>query len=125
MNWKLALEIAVTHLVTKKRQSLVAMMGVLFGISMFLVMISFMTGVNQFLADITMDNTPHIHISNPVKIKPQTIIGEADKQADHTAWFVVHHQRPKNDLPKIKDALLIADKLEQLPEVKGVAPEVN
>jgi lipoprotein-releasing system permease protein len=125
MNWKLALEIAVTHLVTKRRQSLVAMMGVLFGISMFLVMISFMTGVNRFLADITMDNTPHIHISNPVEIKPTTIIGEADQHPDGTAWYVVHHQRPKNDLPRIKDALLVADKLEQLPQVKGVAPEVN
>ena len=58
MNWRLALGIAVTHLVTKKKQTLVAMLGVTFGISMFLVMISFMTGVNQFLEDMAMDIRP-------------------------------------------------------------------
>jgi lipoprotein-releasing system permease protein len=47
MNTKLAFQIAVTHLVTKRKQSLVAMLGVMFGISMFIVMISFMTGVNN------------------------------------------------------------------------------
>ena len=58
MNWRLALGIAVTHLVTRKKQTLVAMLGVTFGISMFLVMISFMTGVNQFLEDMAMDIRP-------------------------------------------------------------------
>ena len=125
MNWKLALEIAVTHLVTKKKQSLVAMLGVLFGISMFLVMISFMTGVNQFLEDMAMDNTPHIRIYNPVEVRPTTIVGKAAKDSGQGSWFVVYHQRPKDDLPKIKNALLIASELEKLPQVAGVAPQVS
>lgn len=125
MNWKLALQIAVTHLVTKKKQSLVAMLGVMFGISMFLIMISFMTGVNQFLEDITMDNTPHIHIYNPVEIKKETIVEEAGRKKENDDWYVVHHQRPQNDLPKIKNALLLVDQLEQLQGVQGVAPEVS
>ena len=124
MNWKLALSIAVTHLVTKKKQSLVAMLGVTFGISMFIVMISFMTGVNQFLEDMAMDNTPHIRIYNPVEVRQGTII-EKMKNTDGNAWFVVHHQRPKNDLPKIKNALFVADELEKMPEVFGVAPSVT
>lgn len=122
MNWKLALSIAVTHLVTKKKQSLIAMLGVMFGISMFLVMISFMTGVNQFLEDMAMDNTPHIRIYNPVEVKHATIIGKADNKNETNAWYVVHHQRPKNDLPKIKNAQFISDELEKQPLVMGVAP---
>lgn len=122
MNWKLALEIAVTHLVTRKKQSMVAMLGVLFGISMFLVMISFMTGVNQFLEDMAMDNTPHIHIYNPVEVKHTTIIGKAGNKND---WNVVSHQRPKNDLAKIKNAQYIAAQLEKLPQIVGVAPQVS
>lgn len=125
MNWKLALEIAVTHLVTKKKQSMVAMMGVLFGISMFLVMISFMTGVNQFLEDMAMDNTPHIRIYNPVEVRPSTIVGKAAKDSGQGSWFVVYHQRPKDDLPKIKNALYISSELEKLPQVAGVAPQVS
>ena len=125
MNWKLALDIAVTHLTTKKKQSLVAMLGVLFGISMFLVMISFMTGVNQFLEDMAMDNTPHIRIYNPVEVKNETIISKAYNKNEKNGWFVVHHQRPKNDLPKIKNAKLISDELEKMPQVIGVAPQVT
>jgi lipoprotein-releasing system permease protein len=152
MNWKLAMDIAVTHLVTKKKQSLVAMLGVLFGISMFLVMISFMTGVNRFLEDLAMDNTPDIHIYNPVEIKRGSIIGQADSAvrsagsvnpggpASHNApgtgpastagnsappWYIVLHQRPQNDLPKIKNAQFISEGLEKMPEVMGVAPQVT
>jgi len=125
MNWKLALEIAVTHLVTKKKQSMVAMLGVLFGISMFLVMISFMTGVNQFLEDMAMDNTPHIRIYNPVEVRPSTIVGKVANDSSAGSWYVVYHQRPKDDLPKIKNAQFIASELEKLPGVTGVAPQVT
>ncbi len=123
MNWKLAFSIAITHLVTKKKQSIVAMLGVLFGISMFIVMISFMTGVNQFLEDMAMDNTPHIRIYNPVEVKDKTIIGK--RTGNTNSWFVVHHQRPKNDLSKIRNGLLLAGELEKLPGVRGVAPQVS
>lgn len=119
------MDIAVTHLVSKKKQTLVAMMGVLFGISMFLVMISFMTGVNQFLEDMAMDNTPDIRIYKPVEVQASTIIGKAAGSANSQNWFVVHHQRPKDDLPKIKNAMTLAAELEKMPEVLGVAPLVS
>ncbi|MDX2048769.1 MAG: FtsX-like permease family protein [Chitinophagaceae bacterium] len=123
MNWKLAFDIAVTHLLTKKKQSIVAMLGVLFGISMFILMISFMTGVNQFLEDMAMDNTPHIRIYNPVEVKDETIIANHSKKPG--AWYVVHHQKPKNDLPKIKNGLLLSAELEKMPGVMGVVPQVS
>lgn len=125
MNWRLALDIALTHLVTKKKQSLVAMLGVMFGISMFIIMISFMTGVNQFLEDLAMDNTPDVHIYNPVQIKNNTIIRKAAAKDTLGRWFLVLHQRPKNDLPKIKNAQWLRDELEKLPQVAGVAPQVS
>jgi len=91
---------------------------------MFIIMISFMTGVNQFLEDMAMDNTPHIHIYNPVEVKASTIIGKVGNRSD-SSWYVVHHQRPKNDLAKIKNAQFISDQLEKLPQVAGVAPQVS
>jgi len=57
-------EIALTHLSSKKKQTFIAMMGVTFGISMFITMISFMTGVNEFLLELTLNDTPHIRIYN-------------------------------------------------------------
>lgn len=123
MNWKLAFGIATTHLLTKKKQTLIAMLGVTFGISMFIIMISFMTGVNQFLEDMAMDNTPHVRIYKPIEIKDETIIG--NNGSDENAWFVVNHQRPKNDLPKIKNGMQLVNNLEDMPEVLGVSPQVS
>lgn len=124
MNWKLAFQIAVTHLLTKKKQSVIAMLGVTFGISMFIIMISFMTGVNQFLEDMAMDNTPHVRIYKPIEIQDRKIIAQ-DAPQDADKWYIVEHQRPKNDLPKIKNGLMLMEQLEAMPEVLGVAPQVS
>ena len=123
MNWKLAFEIAITHLVTKPKQTIVAMMGVMFGISMFIIMISFMTGVNNFMEAMAMDGSPHVRIYNPLQVKDQKLIDQDGY--DKSTWFVVHHQRPKNDLSKIKNALFLADEMEKLSGVRGVAPQVS
>ncbi|WP_276134981.1 ABC transporter permease [Polluticoccus soli] len=124
MNWKLAFSIAVTHLVTKKKQSVIAMLGVTFGISMFIIMISFMTGVNQFTEDMAMDNTPHVRIYKPLDIEDNKIIATNKPQTDKQ-WYVVEHVRPKDELPKIKNGLKLAEQIESMPEVEGVAPQVS
>lgn len=124
MNWKLSLNIATTHLLTKKRQSIVAMLGVTFGISMFIIMISFMTGVNQFTEDMAMDNTPHVRIYKPLEIEDKKIIA-LDKPQKGNDWYVVEHQRPKNELSKIKNGLTLAQQIERMPEVMGVAPQLS
>lgn len=121
MNWKLTAQIAITHLVTKRRQSLIAMLGVTFGISMFIIMISFMTGVNQFLEDLAMDNTPHVHIYNPITIRKKALIPAASPNS----WTVVEHQKPGNDRPRIKDGLLLMQRIERMPGVLGAAPQVS
>lgn len=122
MNRKLALEIAVTHLITKKKQSIVAMLGVTFGISMFIIMISFMTGVNKFMEETAMDSAPHVRIYNPIRIKDEKIIEK--NYGNTSSWLVVAHQRPKNELAKVKNALLLISELEKNPAVEGVAPQV-
>src|SRR5215204_3810830 len=99
MNSTLIFSIAFTHLITKKKQTIVAMLGVVFGISMFIVMISFMSGVNQFMEDAAMDGSPHVRIYKPIQVTDRKIIGyDNPKAAD--GWFVVHHQLPDNDLPR-------------------------
>ncbi len=124
MNWKLAYTIAVTHLLSKKKQTVVAMLGVTFGISMFIIMISFMTGVNQFLEDMAMDNTPHIRIYKPIELKENKIIANGKDQTDKD-WYVLEHQRPKKELTKIKNGLIMAQRIADMPEVLGVAPQVS
>ncbi|HZH96053.1 MAG TPA: FtsX-like permease family protein [Flavisolibacter sp.] len=122
MNWKLAFNIALTHLFTKRKQTIVAMLGVTFGISMFITMISFMTGVNKWMEDVAMEGTPHLRIFNPIQVKEAKIIDAVYTGSNN--WLVVAHQKPGNELPKIKNAGLLTKNLEAIPEVEGVAPQL-
>lgn len=121
MNLKLAFSIAKTHLLAKKKQTLVAMLGVTFGISMFIVMISFMTGVNSFLFNVAIDGSPHIRIYNPVE---STKLTPAQKyNTDTTKLVMVSGKRPKNELPRLKNGLRIASEIEKMPGVTGVVAQ--
>lgn len=115
--------IAKTHLLAKKKQTLVAMLGVTFGISMFIVMISFMTGVNSFLFDIAIDGAPHVRIYNPIE---STQLTPAQKVVDTASTLIMTSgKRPKNELPKLKNAGKMVSEIEQLPGVTGVLPLVT
>jgi len=56
------LMISGIELLARKKQSLIAMLGVMFGIAMFVFMISFMKGVNKFIEDTMLAAIPDIHI---------------------------------------------------------------
>ncbi|MEQ9443356.1 MAG: ABC transporter permease [Cyclobacteriaceae bacterium] len=124
MNWKLAFTIAMTHLLTKKKQTVVAMLGVTFGISMFIIMISFMTGVNDFTEDMAMDNTPHLHLYKAIEIEDKKITALNQTIAEDE-WYVVEHQKPKNELSKIKNGFNLMQRIEAMPGVRGIAPQVS
>ncbi|RYF60748.1 MAG: ABC transporter permease, partial [Cytophagaceae bacterium] len=120
MNLRIASQIAQTHLLAKKRQTLVAMLGVTFGIAMFITMISFMQGVNQFLEDSALDASPHVRMYNEVNTQRPSLI-----DALRPGGFnVTYHQKPKNELARIKNGLTIADRIEHEPNVLGVSPQV-
>ncbi|WP_247233335.1 ABC transporter permease [Telluribacter sp. SYSU D00476] len=121
MNLKIAYNIAQTHLLTKKKQTMVAMLGVTFGIAMFIVMISFMQGVNQFLEDSALDASPHVRIYKQITSDRPSII----QTINPDGFNVVHHQKPKQELARIKNGLVIARHIEQQPEVLGVSPQVS
>ena len=60
---KLAFTIARTHLLSRPKQTIVAMMGVTSGIGMFIAMLSLMTGLNDMTEDLAMTSS-QIHIRN-------------------------------------------------------------
>ncbi len=61
-------EIALTYLSTRKKQTLVASLGVMFGISMFIFMQSLMKGTNDYFEKMSFTNTPHIRIYSENKV---------------------------------------------------------
>jgi lipoprotein-releasing system permease protein len=113
--------IAMTHLLSKKKQSLVAMLGVTFGISMFITMISFMTGVNEYMMELTLNDMPHVRMYHPIENK--TIpMDNLTKDAD---MVVLHHPKPKRELPKLKDGMMILDEIRHDDKVSGALAQVS
>src|SRR3954467_14871307 len=96
------LQIAKTHLLSKKRQSLIAMLGVMFGIAMFTLMISVMTGVNDFLEETMLTSTPHIHLYKDLTAERSSIADEVFTGENHLN--IVSHQKPKDEKVKIRNA---------------------
>jgi lipoprotein-releasing system permease protein len=118
---KLVLEIAKTHLISKPKQTIVAMLGVTFGIGMFIAMVSLMTGLNNFTEELTMTSSPDIHIYHDVT-EGRTSIAE---QVNTEGITMVHHQKPKNETPKLRNAMQIAELIRKDSRVTGVAPSIS
>ena len=64
MNFKLLSNIANSLLMARLKQSIVAAVGVTFGIAMFIAMQSFMTGLNKLLDGLVINRTPHVRLYN-------------------------------------------------------------
>jgi lipoprotein-releasing system permease protein len=118
---KLAFLIARTHLLAKPKQTIVAMMGVTFGIGVFIAMVSLMTGLNDFTEELSMTSTPDIRIYNDIQTERTSIIEEINPQGLN----LVHHTKPKREQPRIRNAFQIAELVRTYPAVKGASPQVT
>lgn len=65
---KLLVDIAWALLQARKRQSIIAAVGVTFGIAMFITLLSFMTGLNEMLDGLIVNRTPHIRIYKEISV---------------------------------------------------------
>lgn len=113
--------IARTHLLAKPKQTIVAMMGVTFGIGVFIAMVSLMTGLNDFTEDLSMNSTPDIRIFNDIKTERAAII----EQINPDGINFVHHAKPKREQARIRNAFQIAEVVRSYPTVKGASPQVT
>jgi len=77
MSQKLILNIARSLLLARWRQTLVAAIGVTFGITMFIALLSFMTGLNKLLDGLVLNRTPHIRLFNEIKPNVRQPVNES------------------------------------------------
>lgn len=120
MNKSPVIRIALTHLLSKKRQTIVAMLGVTFGIAIFIFQAGLMSGFQSTFIDQTINTTANIRIFNEAKKNRPSILSAIDTSSD--SWIVVRNQKPKDEEPKIKNGYQIIEILEKDPEVVGVSP---
>jgi len=123
INWKVILNIAKTHLLTKIKQTSTAALGVTFGIGAYITLVSFMTGLNEMLDDLILNQTPHIHIYNEIEPSEKQPIALYDEFKN--TFNVVHSVKPKLTQKKIHNALPIINYLKEDNKVRGALPQIK
>ena len=118
---KLLLSIAVTLLRAKLRQSIVAAVGVMFSITMFVTLLGFMNGLNDLLDGLILNRTPHIRLYNELQASPRQPI---EYGTDSTTHAFIRSVKPKDELPRLRNATAIMDVLEKDPRVLAVSPRL-
>tara|TARA_R110002050_G_scaffold286468_3_gene436949 strand:- start:31161 stop:32423 length:1263 start_codon:yes stop_codon:yes gene_type:complete len=122
-NWKVILNIAKTHLITKMKSTITASLGVTFGIGAYITLVSFMTGLNQMLDSLILNQTPHIHLYNEIEPSEQQPV--ALYKEFENAVNIVHSIKPKQSQKKIHNGLPILNYLKSDKKVKGATPQLR
>lgn len=115
--------IASTHLTSKIWQTVVALMGVMFGVSMYIFMNSFMNGVNQTQDDLAFSTLAHVRIYN--ENDRRTYNPVEDFFTNPGTLFNIRNKKSIQYTDGIKNTAQVMSILEKQPEITGVTPQLN
>ncbi|MGX5853799.1 ABC transporter permease [Dyadobacter jiangsuensis] len=120
-NIALSASIAATYMKAKLRQTLVATAGVAFGITVFIFMVSFIQGTNEYTQDVVFQQSPHLRMYNEVQIADQSLLDRRFPNGINQ----VHHQKPKDILLNLKDVNQVLDELRADPRVQAASGAIT
>ncbi len=110
---RLLIYIALKHLLARKRQSMVSVMGIVLGVAFFLAIASLMQGSEKDFIQRLIDNAPHITISDAFR--------DARQQPVNTLYGTnaveVRHVKPLTETRGIRDYKQV---LTQLKTTQGI-----
>jgi len=122
MNILLLAQIAKTMLLARLKQSVIAAVGVTFGIMMFITMLSFMTGLNKLLDGLILNRTPHVRLYNEIKSTANQPLVLMDKEGK--TLNMISSVKPVDRTPQIRNSVAIIQNLKKDPKVLGLAPKL-
>lgn len=123
MNKRLITGIAWALMRARWKQTLVAAVGVMFSITMFVTLLGFMNGMNDLLDSLILNRTPHIRLYNeiqPSKVQPV----DRDNQLKESHNFVTS-VKPNGGRLEIYNNASIIKTLEKDDRVFGIAPRIT
>ncbi|MFN4316067.1 MAG: ABC transporter permease [Chitinophagaceae bacterium] len=123
MNHALNIEIARTLLLARWRQTLVAAIGVTFSITMFIALLSFMTGLNKLLDGLILNRTPHIRLYNEIEKNPHQPISNTDEYKNF--YHFISSIKATNSREEIYNSEAIINTIRLDERVLGIAPKVH
>jgi lipoprotein-releasing system permease protein len=109
------LQVAVTHLTSRKRQTLVSLTGVILGVAFFLAVSSLMRGSERDFIARLIDNSPHITISDEYR--------SPSRQPAALAWsdgaVQISNVKPQTETRGIRGYRRKLEFVESIPGVKA------
>jgi lipoprotein-releasing system permease protein len=123
MNKRLLIEIAKSLLLARWKQTLVAAIGVTFSITMFITLLSFMSGLNDLLDGLILNRTPHIKLYNDIKPNlNQPIQISTDYTSGH---HFIESIKSDGNRQGIYNSDAIMDALKKDKRVLGISPKLT
>lgn len=116
----LSLEIALSHLLRRRRQTLVSVLGVALGVGFFIAMAAMMQGFQKDFVARVIDVQPHIVVKDEFRTPPRQPVYDAFPQAQ----IDLRGLKPREEVRGIRNAQAVMDRLAGLPGV-ALAPTLN
>lgn len=123
MKWSLILEISRALMLARIKQTLIAAVGVMFSITMFVALLGFMNGLNTLLDGLILNRTPHIRFYNEIKPNPNQPIDQSESFSQ--SLNVIRSIKPSTSRLAIYNSESIIQTLESDPRVLGVSPKIS
>ena len=122
MKIKLIASVSISLLLARWKQTLVAAIGVTFSITMFITLLSFMSGLNDMLDALILNRTPHVRLYNEIKPTKNQPIDQTEKYKQY--YNFISPIKPKNDRAEIYNNSAIMQSLKKDNRVLGYAPKI-
>ncbi|WP_194977031.1 ABC transporter permease [Aquiflexum lacus] len=116
------LKISRAHLTSRVKQTMVAILSVTFGISMYIFMNGFMTGVNDTQTELAFSTLAHIHIYNDL---PEDNTNLLQKKYGEDKLVNLRNAKVIQYTEGIKNSAKIIAAIEDHPAITGITPQVN
>ena len=123
MKLKLISSVSQSLLLARWKQTLVAAIGVTFSITMFITLLSFMTGLNDLLDGLILNRTAHVRLYNEIQPSKYQPVNLSSK---HKGYYnFIRSIKPKNERLEIANSGAIIAALKKDGRVLGVAPKIT
>lgn len=123
MKLNLIADISASLLLARWKQTLIAAIGVTFSITMFIGLLSFMSGLNKLLDGLIINRTAHVRLYNEIKPSENQPVGMSPLYKE--SYNFISSIKPKNERQKIYNNGTILSTLKKDPRVLGVAPKIT
>lgn len=123
MKYKLILDIGKSLMLARWKQTLIAAIGVTFSITMFITLLSFMTGLNDLLDGLILNRTPHIKLYNEIKPSKNQPVDLSEKFKG--SYNIINSVKPNGNRLEIYNIGTILDYLQKDTRVNGIAPKIT